>query len=184
MKCGRFERWMLLAGSGELPPRKRARLKSHLATCPRCAAYREDVELILETAGRGLPQADPGPGVLAAVRREARNAASRPRRKTLAAGFPPAMRRRRLVALAAAMLICAAVWHMTARRDAPPDIVVSETSRHILEKELLPAADEVRELTIINWDERTLVERVSDLMLLDDVSPAERELMILDGFAI
>ena len=63
MNCNQAERDILLADSGELPARARARLKGHLAVCAACRAYASDLQAAMETARTAMKQ--PAPGVAA-----------------------------------------------------------------------------------------------------------------------
>lgn len=51
---------------GGLPARERARVDAHLAACPDCAAYLEQLRATIGVVGR-LREQDIAPGVLAAL---------------------------------------------------------------------------------------------------------------------
>ncbi|MFC1461869.1 hypothetical protein ACFLQR_05065 [Verrucomicrobiota bacterium] len=185
MNCRQAERWVLLMRSGELPLRKQTRLERHVSACPRCRAYREDVDRILAAVEQGLQSEEPGAGALVAIRNAARDRVSTRQGSGERMGSLVFVRWRPLLACAAGVLICVAGWYMLAGRQSPsPVIKVSEQALPAFEDELAPPSGSLYELTIVAVEEDVHFERISDLADRPDVSLVERELMILEGLAI
>ena len=185
MKCKEAERWVLLSDSGELPPRKLARLERHLEQCPDCAAFRDDLKRIAQSARRALPAEQPGPAALAAIMRAARErlASGRPPRRPLfARGYPAAAG---VLALAASLLVCAGLWHMLREQAVPPGAPTAPGPAASISVETPASSPEsLEDLAATTWSEAGYVERISDLQRRSDITLAEKELMILDGLAI
>ena len=127
MNCENFERDVLSAASGELPPREAGRLEAHLQACARCRAYREDVAALTSTARRALPGGEPSGATMAAIgRTAAEEAAARPTRlirvNWLAA---------RVLAYAAALAVAlgiAGLWHRESHHVGIHEARISELS--------------------------------------------------------
>ncbi len=184
MNCRQAERWLLLASSGELPPRKLAILKRHVGQCSSCAAFRGDLERIAESASRALAAEEPSPVALSAIMRAARNEApsERPQRRRAFAQRRHAAAG--ALALAASLLVCVGLRHilregiLCACGSRGPAAVSASVEGQI------PASDWLEHFAAERWNETAYIERFADLSEDLDVTLAEKELMILEGLAI
>lgn len=61
MRCERARKWVSDELDGALVPVRKSRLERHLAACPACRAYRDDLA-VLAAGAKDLPAGDPPPG--------------------------------------------------------------------------------------------------------------------------
>ncbi len=164
MNCRRAEQWILLGPGGELPDRKRARLEAHLAACARCREYRADLQRLVAAARRGLPAGEPAPRTLAAIRAAARTELAAPTPAAWGwAAWRPAL------AAAAVLLLCLGGWFRLAGPPAPRTTA---------------AAIESGDWQILFPDEEGALEQVSEPPLQAELSPLDRDLLLLENLAI
>ncbi|MFQ6038845.1 MAG: anti-sigma factor family protein [Candidatus Aminicenantales bacterium] len=52
MRCRRIERWISDSLDGEISEKKRVRVEHHVARCPRCRAFRDQMVIISQESGR------------------------------------------------------------------------------------------------------------------------------------
>ncbi len=183
MNCKRMEKWILLAGSGELSPEKLERLERHIAGCSDCAAYQRDAARLVEAVAAALPRGEPASGATARLKRAAA-AEMREQRGRYAVFFSV---RFQWLAAAAALLIAAAVWALLdSPRAGQGTTVVSRPVSVPLVAEDVPLENGLVDIVLIAGSQEIMprMEKLSDLSSRSDVSLVDRELMILEGLAI
>lgn len=104
MKCSESQRAMLLDTTGELPERARSRLKRHMAGCPCCRRYAEEVGRVTEVAELLVRPREPRPCVMAAIRDAAEARVSAKGAGVGVFPFP------RTLAYAAAAMLVVGLW--------------------------------------------------------------------------
>ncbi len=162
MNCETYRNQILLSASGELPDGTKAKLKTHLETCDACREF-ENASTVLSTAARqSLPESDPHPSVMVAIRQAADARSSRGRLHWLPEHFT------RWAACAALLtLIAGTTWFALAPR-RPQAMHLSDLSAMVaMVREDVDATDSVA----------AIVEEESDLETL------ARQLLEMEGFS-
>lgn len=184
MNCRQAEQQLLLKDSGELPFRDRLRLEQHLAACSRCRACRDDMERVMSLARQGLPAGEPGARALAAIREAARCGVL-----TVAGtgwgwgrGLAVAMVRPAL-ALAAIVVLCLGGWYWLAGRSSAPTGPMAVLEQPALEF-AAQSGEGFEELTRMLTEDVVVIEGLSELGALSDISRLDRDLLLLEGLAI
>ena len=108
MNCDKIEQQLLLADAGELSARAVTRLETHIDTCSRCRAYRDNLARLLPAAHDALAAAGPSATALAAVSEAAREQLVRPGIVV----FPLPAWQPRALAYAAMLVLLLGGWFM------------------------------------------------------------------------
>jgi len=185
MKCRQVEQWLLLKDSGELPFRKRFRLEQHLASCAHCRAYQDGLERVMAVARQNLVTGEPGTRTMAAIREAARagirvrdiSGWEQVRERVITAWRP-------VLAAVALLLLCLGGWYWLAGRGSSSIGPVSTWEHDAVTGAAAAPAGEFDDLTVMLMEDVIVVERVSDLVDRQDVSPLDRDLLVLEGLAI
>ncbi|MBU4198975.1 MAG: zf-HC2 domain-containing protein [Verrucomicrobia bacterium] len=184
MNCRQAEQRLLLKDSGELPFQDRLRLEQHLAACRHCCVYRDDVERVTSLARQGLPAGEPGGRALAAIREAARFGGS-PKAVTgweWCRDLTVAMVRPAL-AVAAVVMLCLGGWYWLAGSGPAPTGLVAASKQPAIEV-ASQSGEGFDDLTRMLVEDVVIIEGISELSARSDISPLDRDLLLLEGLAI
>lgn len=180
MKCQQAEQWLLLKDTGELSFLGRLRLEQHLAGCPACRAYRDYLAQAMAVARRNLPAADPGLHALAAIRAAAR--AAPPVRGETSPEWRVAFWQP-VLAAAALFLVCLGGWYWLGGGRGTPEAATVAWAPPAGKPDS-PANGNGDVWMMIIADETVVTEPLSDLAARQDITPLDRDLLLLEGLAI
>jgi len=120
MRCTDFEKYILLADSGEIPAKRRAPLATHLAQCPHCRAFQSDVLALRTLDGQARTDSSPSAKVMDRILAAAES--RRPGRDVPTPYFG-----RRMLAMAAGLSLILGTWYVATRTpNASPAADLSE----------------------------------------------------------
>lgn len=185
MNCRRAERALLLMDSGELPPRKMSGLEQHLAQCHGCRVRRDDFKRLAAAARLSLPTGAPADRTMAAILAAACAAAARPAKTQSlrwAALWRPAL------AAAALLLLCLGGWWLADRGPAASRAPAAGGASVAWEQPavipLVPSGAAGDAFAALLAEDVVTMERLSDLAFQSELSPLDRDLLLLEGLAI
>ncbi len=72
MNCNKYRKQLLLATSGELSDKATDKLKMHMGTCEACRDFERSLVILTRTAAETMPESEPHPSVMVAIRNAAR----------------------------------------------------------------------------------------------------------------
>ncbi len=178
MNCQQAEQWLLLKDAGELPARNRLRLEDHLDGCASCRSYQDDLERVTAVVRRSLPAGAPAERALAAILETACTRKPVQRiPKWIRLVWRPAL------AAAALLMLCLGGWLWLV--DCVPSTGGSAVAREqAVTKLVFTAVAGSDELSMLLMEDVLPLELVADLDLQFDLSPLDRDLLLLEGMAI
>lgn len=184
MKCRQTEHWLLLKDSGELSSRKQLRLERHLASCAHCRMAQDELNRLMLIARQHLAKGEPGARALVAIRNTAE--ASLQTRKSSGWGrvqTPVIVLWRPALALAAGLLLCLGGWIWLSGHDRLPEGPIVVLSPQAVER-AAPSGESLDDLAAMLAEDVVVIERVSDGVYSQELSPLDRDLLLLEGLAI
>ena len=142
MRCQRIQRYLLALSEGELDPRRRGKVATHVAACPACASALRSLQQTLHMVrSMGVPEPSAafwdefGPALHQRLRREA---AASPERRRFSVRDLFALPKPVLAAVAVSLILASSLplmhWHWGQR--ATPSVVLSRVEEASLTADL------------------------------------------------